>query len=149
MRRSPLAASAALVLLIGLAIALVAFPASGSAQPSERIVFDATIMAIPPSTNALCMRLEDGELTVRAMLTGDREPQPTVLQITGYQEAEAVIGATLAVEGTEVSTTLPLKGGIWCWSIEVSPPTDLSGADIAQRSFYVQYVAVTMTLTPK
>ena len=148
MRLSPSLASTALLLLCGLASVLLSSPTANSAQGAERTVFDATIQVIPPVAQAPCMQLEDGILTARAVLTGDAQPQPAVLKLSGYQNFEAVVGAELVLSRDETSTSLPLKGGLWCWSIEVSPPIDLQQADVAQRSAYVQYVAVKLTLVP-
>ncbi len=82
------------------------------------------------------------------MLTGHPAPQPVTLRLTGYQASAPVVGATLPVSRDEVSATLPVTAGPVCWTVEVSPPVDLRAADAAERSAYVQYVALTMTLEP-
>ena len=149
MQRFRLALCAALTVLAGLAPAIVMAPPIAEAQVSERTIFDATVVAIPPATVAPCVLLESGRLTARAALTGHPAPQPVTLHLTGYQGDEPVVGANLAVGRDETSATLPLTGGLVCWTVAVSPTVDVNVTDPAERSAYVQYVALKLTLTPE
>ena len=147
-RRFLLAGLAALALVAGPLI----YPLASSrtlAQASERTIFDATIVAIPPAAAAPCMLVGTGRITARAVLTGHPAPQPVTLRLAGYEQGTPVVGASLPVGRDEVGTTLPLTDGLVCWTVEVSPAVDLSTADVTERSAYVQYVALTMTLAPE
>ena len=146
MRRCPPVAFAACALVLGAALALLVAPATQSAQLPERVVFDATVQVIPPHADPPCMRLEAGVLTTRAVLTGEGRPVPAALRVAGYESFQVVVDAELELSREEVATSLPLDGGIWCWKIDATLPP---GVTVAERSIYVQYVDVKMTLAPR
>ena len=149
MKPSVLVRHVVLLLLTGLLPVPGPAPTPVSAQEVERTIFDAIVIAIPPAASAPCVLVEQGRLTARAALTGHPAPQPVTLQVTASQGSGLEVGASLPVGREEVSTTLPVVDGPLCWTVTVAPPIDLSTASPAERSAYVQYVALRLTLAPE
>jgi hypothetical protein len=141
MRRSLLAASIALLLLI--------WPAHAQTPPDERVVFDATILALPGSPDGLCMRLPAGQLTIRAGLVNDTDLRPTSLWLAGYRGADPGAHAELPIGREESSVTVPLAGGaLYCWAVDVAAPV-APDAGMAELTGHAQLVSLTMTLAPQ
>ncbi len=141
MRRSVLAASLTLVLLT--------WPAHAQTTPDQRVIFDATILALPGSPEGLCMRLAAGQLTIRAGLVNDAELRPTSLWLAGYRGADPGAHVELPIGREESSVTVPLAGGaLYCWSIDVTAPV-APDAGMAELTGHAQLVSLTMTLAPQ
>jgi len=145
MRPRSRAATAARSLALGAWLALAASNAIGSAQPAERTVFDATVLAIPPRIGAPCMQIGAGGLTVRARSVPQPRPLPTTLLLWGYRDGVVAMGTSIALGPDEVSATLPPSDDAWCWSIEIETPPDLASAGEIERSTHAQLVSLTIT----
>lgn len=141
MQRSVLAAVLVLTLLI--------WPVQAQTTPNERIVVDATIMALPGASDGLCMRLAAGQLTIRAALVNDGDLHPTSLWLTGYRGADPGAHVELPIGRQESSVTVPLAGAtLYCWSVDVTAPVSPT-AGLAELTNYAQLVSLTITLAPR
>ncbi len=128
------AATAALHLVFGVCLAAATSTPLGLAQPTERTVFDATVLAIPPRIGAPCIQIGAGGLTVRARTVPQPRALPATLRLWGYRDGIVA-----------VSATLPPSADAWCWSIEIEAPPDVASAGDAERGTYAQLVSLTMT----
>jgi len=145
MRPRSHAATAARSLAFGAWLAVVASNTTGSAQPVERTVLDATILAVPPRIGAPCMQIGAGGLTVRARSIPQSRPLPTTLLLWGYRDGVVAMGTSIALGPDEVSATLPPSADAWCWSIEIETPPDVANAGEVERSTHAQLVSLTIT----
>lgn len=142
------AAAAALHLVFGVCLAAATPTPLGLAQPTERTVFDATVLAIPPRIGAPCIQIGAGGLTVRARTVPQPRALPATLRLWGYRDGIIAMGTTLALATDEVSATLPPSADAWCWSIEIETPPDIANAGEAERSTHAQPVSLTITTSP-
>jgi hypothetical protein len=141
-----------------LAFMLLAWPVHGQSTPassSGRVVFDATVMVVPPTEEAPCVRLEAGQLTVRVRNTGISpwggpvpELHPTAFRLFGYRGADPRGRVDLPVTSDESSVTVPLAGGVYCWVLDVDTPASTSGS-LAARTNHAQFIALRITLAPQ
>jgi hypothetical protein len=134
-----------------IAVAVVALLVRGDAaraQPSERVLIDATVFVSPPDNPGLCLPLGPGVLTLTAWRVGDAiEPRTTLLRVDGYQDDPGTHVA-MQIGPDETTLTKRVAGSYhYCWSLTVDAPETerMSGA---QRGAYVQTVAVRITHQP-
>jgi hypothetical protein len=140
------------------AFLLLVWPVHGQSMPassSARVVFDATVMVVPPSGEAPCVRLEAGQLTVRVRNTGTSpwggptpELHPTGFRFFGYRGGDPRGRVDLPVTSDESSAAATLAGGVYCWVLDVDAPVSTS-TNLAIRTNYTQFIALRITLTPQ
>jgi hypothetical protein len=150
MRRSLITATLALIALAWPAEAQI-FPTPGSAPAgvTGRVVLDASLMVIPPSEIAPCMQLEAGTLTVRGRDTNaDDSIRPTTFHFVGYRGVDPGAHIDLRITNKVNTITVPLSGGVYCWSIDVYAPASDTGG-LAARTSSSQGVDLRMTLAPQ
>jgi hypothetical protein len=150
MRPSVLAAFASFLLLASPAQAQGA-----SSSPSGQVVFDATVMVVPPTETGPCVRLPAGQLTVRVQNTGVSpwggpapEVRPVSFRLFGYRGADPRGRIDLPVTTDPSVVTVPLAGGVYCWVLDVDAPVSTSTPQPV-RADSSQFVALRMALAPQ
>ena len=134
---------------------VLAWPVHGPAMPTSppaRVVFDATVMVVPPSEAPPCVRLEAGQLTVRVRNTGPSpwggpmpELHPTGFRFYGYRGGDPRGRIDLPVTADEGAATATLAGGVYCWVLDVDAPVATS-TGLATRTNHSQFIALQITL---
>jgi hypothetical protein len=150
MRPSVLAACASLSLLTWPVHAQVL-----ATSPSGQVVFDATVMVVPPTVIGPGVRLAAGQLTVDISNTGSfpwggpaPDAQPVGFRLFSYLDSDPRGRVDVPVTADGSTATVPLAGGVYCWVLDVDAPVSTSTA-AATRTNYSQFVALRMTLAPR
>lgn len=153
MGRSMLAALIALLTLVGTASAQL-FPTGtpdaepAPATPTERVLLDTTVWVNPSSSQGFCMALGAGKVTVTVRRENDDAVQrPTEFRFYGFV-ADQDAGMSLVVSAQEsVASSRVLGLDHYCWHVNIKAP-EAENLSNAERSRYVQRVAVKMTFQP-
>jgi hypothetical protein len=150
MRPPVLAAFVSFLLLTAPAQAQVS-PAS----PSRQVIFDATVMVVPPTETGPCVRLPAGQLTVRVQNTGVSpwgglapDEHPVGFRLFSYRETDQRGRIDLPVTADASTATVPVAEGVYCWMLDVDAPVSTITA-AATRTNYSQFVSLRITLVPQ
>jgi hypothetical protein len=145
------------LLAVCLAFPLLAWPVHGQSMPasSGRVVFDATVMVVPPTEEAPCVRLDAGQVNVRVRNTGVSpwggpvpEVHPAGFRLFGYRGGDPRGRIDLPVTSDEGTATATIAGGVYCWVLDVDAPVSTS-TNLAIRTNHIQFIALRITLTPQ
>lgn len=114
-----------------------------------RVVMDMVIWAVPPAPAGHCIELEPGHLTVTVVTAGELGPvKPVGFALYGYRGTDPAVNLDLLIGSrTPESSVVPLKGGLYCYTVTNLVPVEPS-ASMAELTTYGQEVGVQMVIGP-
>lgn len=123
------------------------FPGTPVHAQTERVVFDAEVRVAPGESATACIGVEPGRFNVRTQAVGDPPIEPVHLSFYGYRGLDRDSEIMMTITRAESVATVPLTGGLYCYSVAHDLPASLFG-DQADLTSHAQLLNLRMAIEP-